>query len=133
MKRLIVSLLVLTFIFSLIGCSQEGVENEVTKLQTACVHSGNYYAIGDYEEFMTPYLWLDTSENRFGFSGGSIISYAEHGTYEIADSKLIATTQSTTFEFEIKDENTLVLTDNGNSDYFKIPNNTQFVFSNDLM
>lgn len=99
---------------------------------TVLLHSGNYYAVGDYEEFLTPYLWLDTSENRFSFGAGSVISYAENGTYEIVDSKIIATSQSTTFEFEIKDKNTLVLTDNGNNEYFKIPISTQFAFSKDL-
>ena len=81
---------------------------------------------------LTPYLWIDTDENKFALGAGSIISYAEHGTYEIADGKVIATSQSTTFEFEIKDNNTLVLIDNGDNEYFKIPINTQFVYSEDL-
>ena len=32
----------------------------------------------------------------------------------------------------IKDNNTLVLIDNGDNEYFKIPINTQFVYSEDL-
>lgn len=52
--------------------------------------------------------------------------------YEVENGTIIATSQSTTFEFEIKDKNTLVLIDNGDNEYFKIPINTQFVFSKDL-
>ena len=99
---------------------------------TTSVLSGNYYAVGDYEEMLTPYLWLDTNENKFSLGAGSIVSYAENGFYEIVDGKIIATSQSTTFEFEIKDENTLVLIDNGDNEFIKIPINTQFVFSKEL-
>ena len=81
---------------------------------------------------LTPYLWIDTDKNEFSLGAGSIISYAERGTYEIADGKVIATSQSTTFEFEMKDNTTLVLIDNGDNEYFKLPINTQFVYSEDL-
>ncbi|MBP3704805.1 MAG: hypothetical protein J6I98_04640, partial [Clostridia bacterium] len=77
-------------------------------------------------------LWLDTSENEFSFSAGSVISYAEYGTYEVVEGKLIAVSQSTTYEFEIKDKNTLVLINNGENDYLKIPVNTRFVFDEEL-
>jgi hypothetical protein len=110
-------------LLSLVGCNSD--------INTSLL-SGSYYAVGEYEEMLTPYFWLDTSKNEFQFGAGSIISYAEYGTYEIMDGKIIATSQSTTFEFEIRDENTLVLIDNGDNDYFKIPVNTQFVYSEDL-
>ena len=122
MKRIICFLFCLLMLFSCVGCDSD----------TTPVLSGSYYAVGDYEEMLTPYLWIDTDENKFALGAGSIISYAEHGTYEIADGKVIATSQSTTFEFEIKDNNTLVLIDNGDNEYFKIPINTQFVYSEDL-
>ena len=109
-------------LFSFVGCNYD----------TTPVFSGNYYAVGDYEEMLTPYLWLDTNENEFSLGLGSVISYAENGSYKIADGKIIATSQSTTFEFEIKDKNTLVLIDNGDNEYFKIPINTSFVYSKDL-
>ena len=122
MKRMICCLICLLILFSFAGCNSD----------TSHVRSGSYYAVGDYEEMLTPYLWIDTDKNEFALGAGSIISYAEHGTYEIADGKVIATSQSTTFEFEIKDNNTLVLIDNGDNEYFKIPINTQFVYSEDL-
>ncbi|MEE1198414.1 MAG: hypothetical protein U0K54_04630 [Acutalibacteraceae bacterium] len=122
MKRMICCLICLLILFSFAGCNSD----------TSHVCSGSYYAVGDYEEMLTPYLWIDTDKNEFALGAGSIISYAEYGTYEIADGKVIATSQSTTFEFEIKDNNTLVLIDNGDNEYFKIPINTQFVYSEDL-
>ena len=108
MKRIFCYLVCFLILFSIAGCNSD----------TCPVRSGNYYAVGDYEEMLTPYLW--------------IVSYAEHGTYEITEGKVIAASQSTTFKFEIKDKNTLVLIDNGDNDYFKIPVNTQFIYSEDL-
>lgn len=122
MKRIIRCLICLLILFSLVGCNSD----------TNSVRSGNYYAVGDYEEMLTPYLCFDTDKNQFSLGAGSIVSYAEYGTYEIADGKVVATSQSTTFEFEIKDKNTLVFIDNGDNDYFKIPINTQFVYSEDF-
>lgn len=122
MKRTICCIICLIAILSFTSCNSDPVR----------LHSGNYYAVGDYEEFLTPYFRLDTSQNRFYLGAGSIVSYAEYGTYRIVGSRIIATSQSTTFVFEIKDTNTLVLVDNGDNHYFKLPVNTQFVFSEDL-
>ena len=96
-------------LFSFVGCDSD----------TTPVFSGSYYAVGDYEEMLTPYLSLDTDNNEFRFGAGSVVSYQEYGSYKIADGKIIATSQSTTFEFEIKDKNTLILIDNGDNDFFK--------------
>ncbi len=123
MKRMTRYFICLLVLLSFAGCNTD----------TNPVLSGNYYAVGDYEEMLTPYLWIDTNKKEFSLGAGSIVSYAEHGTYEIEDGRIIATSQSTTFEFEIKDKNTLALIDNGNNDYFKIPVNTQFVYSEDLI
>lgn len=123
MKRLLCCVVCIVLIFSFIGCNSDSNNS---------VLSGNYYAVGDYEEMLTPYLWLDTNENKFSLGAGSVVSYAENGSYEIVDGKIIATSQSARFEFEIQDKSTLVLTDNGDNDYFKIPTNTQFVYSKDL-
>ena len=122
MKRIICFLICLLMLFPFVGCDSN----------TTPVFYGNYYAVGDYKEMLTPYLLLDDDNNEFCFGPGSVVSYAEHGTYKIVDGKIIATSQSTTFEFEIKDKNTLILIDNGDNDFFKIPINTQFVYSEDL-
>ena len=122
MKRIFCSLVCFLILFSIAGCNSD----------TTPVLSGSYDAVGDYEEMLTPYLWIDTDNNEFRFGAGSVVSYQEYGSYKIADGKIIATSQSTTFKFEIKDKNTLVLIDNGDNDYFKIPVNTQFIYSEDL-
>ena len=122
MKRIIYFSICLLMLFSFIGCNSN----------TTPVLSGNYYAVGDYEEMLTPYLSLDTNNSEFCFGAGSVVSYQEYGFYEILDGKIIATSQSTTFIFEINDKNTLILIDNGDNDFFKIPINTQFIYSEDL-
>ena len=124
MKRILCCLVYIIVLASVSGCN---TDNATTSLLSGC-----YYAVGDYEEMLTPYIWIDTNKNEFSMSVGAIVSYAEHGKYEIVDGKILATSQSTIFEFEIKDKNTLVLIDDGDNDYFKIPINTQFIFSKDL-
>ena len=121
MKRIISFFICLIILISFSSCN---ADNNATSLR-----SGNYYAVGDYEEMLTPYLWLDTDQKTFSFGAGSVISYAECGNYAVVDGSIIATSQSTTFQFEIVDKNTLILIDNGDNEYFKIPVNTQFVFS----
>ena len=124
MKRIISFFICLIILISFSGCN---ADNNATSLR-----SGNYYAVGDYEKMLTPYLWLDTDQKTFLFGAGSVISYAEHGTYAVVDGTIIATSQSTTFQFKLVDNNTLILIDNGDNEYFKIPINTQFVFSEGL-
>ena len=124
MKRVLCCFICLAVLCFCIGCHSK---NNDFPLRT-----GNYYAVGNYEEMLTPYLCLLTDKKEFSFGPGSIISYAERGTYKIIDGTVIATSQTTTFQFEIEDKNTLILIDNGNNEYFKIPVNTQFVFSKDL-
>jgi len=86
MRKAICIIFCLIALFACIGCSSNS--------GTVSLTSGNYYAEGDYEELMTPYLWLDTKENRFSLGAGSIISYAETGTYEIVDKGQYLTNQN---------------------------------------
>ena len=53
MKRIFCSLVCFLILFSIAGCNSD----------TCPVRSGNYYAVGDYEEMLTPYLWIDTDKN----------------------------------------------------------------------
>ena len=94
MKRIIIFFICLIILISFSGCN---ADNNDTSLR-----SGNYYAVGDYEEMLTPYLWLDTDQKTFSFGAGSVISYAERGNYAVVDGSIIATSQSTTFQFEIE-------------------------------
>ena len=60
MKRIICFLICLLMLFSFVGCDSD----------TTPVLSGSYYAVGDYEEMLTPYLWLDINENKFSLGAG---------------------------------------------------------------
>ena len=119
MKKYISLFLVTIGIFLFAGC-----DSEAPKL-----YNGTYNAVGDYEEYLTPYLELDTGKKEFRLGQGIIVSYSEYGTYKATKGKLIATSQNTTFTFEITDEKTLILIDNEGFEYPQIPINTQFVFS----
>lgn len=124
MKRILCCFVCLIMLISVIGCNTDN--------NSAALSSGGYYAVGEYDEMLTPYLWLNTDESKFQFGVGAIVSYAEYGTYKVVNGTVIAVSQNTTFQFEIKDKNTLTLIDNGDNDYFKIPIGTQFVYSEDL-
>jgi len=120
MKRFLLMILCLAVLL-LTAC---GSGNSESGLKT-----GNYFMVGDYEELLAPYLWLDMREKTFALGESSIISYAEGGTFETEGNKLIATSQSTTYIFEIKNESTLVLIDNGADKGLVLPNNSEFVYS----
>ncbi len=126
MKRIIALCLVTIYIFLFIGCNSNTGHNS----NTSNLLSGSYYAVGDYEEMLIPYLRINAENNEFRFCAGDIVSYTEYGTYDVENRIIIATSQITTCKFEIKDTKTFVLTDSGDNDYFKIPINTQFIFSN---
>jgi len=118
MKKLLCLLMTTILLCSFSACASD---NSVP------LSSGIYLAVGDYEEGLTPYVRLDTDNSEFSFGPGLLVSYAEHGTYEIDEGKVIAASQNTSFQFDVLDKNTLVLIDNGDS-YSEIPVNTQFVF-----
>lgn len=124
MKRIVCCFVCLIPLITVIGCNTDN--------NTVSLSSGSYYAVGKYDEMFTPYLWLNTDESTFQFGAGSIVSYAEYGTYKMENGIVIAVSQTTSFQFDIKDKNTLVLIDNGDNDYFKIPIGTQFVFCENL-
>ena len=118
MKRTLCVIICAVLVFSLMGCSLAGDR----------LYSGFYYAEGEYEEYLTPYVRLDTEDQTFSFCRGAVISYSENGSYTVAGNKLVAKTQSATYTFEIKDDHALVLTHD-----CEVPTElkagTQFVFS----
>ena len=87
--------------------------------------------VGEFEEFMTPYLSLNFEDHTFYMGAGAVVSYAERGSFVVKDNEITATSQSTVFVFEIKDKNTLILVDNGDNEYFKMPENSEYVFHHD--
>ena len=77
MKRISCILISLIMLLSFSGCSSD----EIT------LSAGVYFADGDYEELLTPYLSLDANTNHFAFGQGSLVSYQEYGrALEASDS-----------------------------------------------
>lgn len=73
--------------------------------------SGRFEAVGDCQEELRLYLFLDAEEHSFQLGAGMQVSYAEHGSYSVQDGILTASASSgPVYVFEVKDENTLVLT-----------------------
>ena len=106
---------------SFMGC------NSIPKLS-----SGNYYAKGAYQStFNTPYIYLNTEDSTFMVGLGDIYSYADGGSYEIQQGKIIATSPRATYQFEIKNKNTLILLENGYEEYLQISINTEFIFNDE--
>ena len=101
MKKLLIMVLTLTFLFGLVGCNSISLK------------TGYYYVDGEYEEFATPYVKLNFDDNSFAFGEGTILSYAERGRFQIKGERITASTQNTTFIFEIKDSSSIILIDCG--------------------
>ena len=86
---------------------------------------------GEFEEFMIPYLSLNFEDYTFQMGAGALVSYQERGSFVVHENCITATSQTTAFVFEITDQNTLLLVDNGDNEYFKMPINSEYVFRND--
>ena len=119
MKRIMYTIICLVMLISLVCCNSR-------QDHTVRLSSGTYYAVGDYEKFLTPYLYIDTSNGTFRYGGGAVVSYAEYGTYTVQDRILVAVcqNQSQTYFFEIKDNQTLELIFDGGRE--------KYVFSEEL-
>ncbi|MBR2860831.1 MAG: hypothetical protein IKB86_03235 [Clostridia bacterium] len=120
MKKL--SLLFLTVIIAVSFVACRNTQSNPYELP-----SGTYYMVGEFEEMMTPYLYLNFDDYTFLMGAGVLLSYAEIGSFVVKENKITATSQSTVFVFEIKNNNTLILIDNGDNEYFKMPNNSEYV------
>ena len=119
MKRMMCALIGVLMIF-LVGC-QAPEPKEPMKLPAGVeLFEGAYYAVGDYEKYMTPYIAIDPSHATFTYGGGAVVSYAEFGTYTIEGQMLAASfrNKSKVYFFEIKDSQTLeLITDQGRELY----------------
>ena len=63
---------------------------------------------------------------------GSTVSFQAQGSFSIEGNSLVATTQISTFVFEIKDSKTLILIDNGDNEFFQLKENTEFIHSDTM-
>lgn len=119
MKRFCCLFLCVILIFAFTGCNSD-------KLQ-----SGYYFLVCDREEGVTPYVKLNFEDNSFAFGEGLLLSYAEHGTFVIIGSRMIATTQNTTFSFEIQDSTSIILRGYDQYEAFEEYEGSEFRFNPD--
>ena len=111
MKRIISAALFFSLCVALFSCAMPPEPCDLS--------SGSYYVEGEYESKReTPYVSLNFENYSFHIKNGVANSEAERGTFTVRDGKIIATTQNTTFTFEIRDEKTVVLSQIGNEKYF---------------
>ena len=106
----------------LVGCKRE----PITPV------SGNYYAQGDYEPYMTPYVYINLEDNSFVTGGGAALSYAEVGEFKMEDNRIIATTLSCRFVFEIENETTLKLVEADTHSPYEVTEDMTFVFHENI-
>lgn len=116
MKRLSALVLCFLFLLALVGCSSVDLK------------SGYYYLVCDYEEHVTPYVNLNFEDKSFTFGEGLILSYAERGSFTVKGERITATTQNTTFVFEIKDSSLIILTDCGRYESFADYEGSEFTY-----
>ena len=120
MKRFFIFVLCFLFLSSLVGCSSTDLK------------SGYYFLVGDYEEHTTPYVIINFEDNSFSFGNALIQSYAERGSFTVKGEKITATTQNTTFVFEIIDPSSIILIDCGEYKPFADYMGLEFAYSNDI-
>lgn len=119
MKRLLA--IVFCIMMFLSGCGEATVPQ-----------SGNYYAQGDYEKYMRPYVYIGMEDGSFVTCSGSAISYAEVGAFTVDGDELTANTLSCRFVFEIADETTLVLEEFSGNTPYEMHEGMTFILSREL-
>lgn len=131
MKRIFCIIACLLMILPLCACKADN---------TVPLHSGYYYAAGDYgsqsdfPKLITPYLELDTESQTFRLGRGVLLSHSVQGTYKIRNNKIIAASQFSSckissYTFEIKDSETVILIDCKNHSKTELPIDAEFIYS----
>ena len=124
LKLTCVLLCLCTITFTLCACHNESYE--------IALKTGHYFLSNneDYGFGTTPYIHINTNENTISISQGLLYSYIEFGDFEINNTTLTATTQNATFTFTIEDSSTLILVEN--HEFFELPENATFIYSEDM-
>lgn len=131
MKRTFCIIVCFIMILSLCACKAD---------DTIPLHSGYYYAAGDYgnqsdfPKLITPYLELDTESQTFRLGQGVLLSFSVQGTYKIKNNKIIAASQFSSckissYTFEIKDSETVILINCKDHPKLGLPIGTEFIYS----
>ena len=124
LKLACVLLCLCTITFTLCACHNESDE--------IALKTGHYFLSSneDYGFGTTPYIHINTTENTISISQGLLYSYIEFGDFEINNTTLTATTQNANFTFTIEDSSTLILVEN--HEFFGLPENATFIYSEDM-
>ena len=125
MKRFFILTFFLLFLLAFVGCNSSKSEEKLI--------SGTYYMSGDFDEGLTPYVSLSLEDGGFAMGAGSIVSLQAQGSFSVEGNSLVATTQISTFVFEIKDSKTLILIDSGDNEFFQLKENTEFINSDTML
>lgn len=122
MKKLTgIFLCFIILVFS-VGCSNN----------TTTVKDGYYFAEGNYDKGLTPFIRFNIEHQTFSTSSGLYYDYIIWGNYEIKENILIANVEDNrhpNFKFEIKNQNTIVLIDNEDGRMYEDLINQEFKFS----
>ena len=127
MKRTIAFVLIVIICLGMLSCRKSNTDSDPCSLS-----SGTYYMVGEFEELMTPYLSLDFDDYTFSMGAGALVSFQAQGTFTVKGKSLVATTQISTFVFEITENNTLILVDNGDNEAFQMPENSEYVLHSEV-
>ena len=82
MKRTVCITVCILVLLACVGCSSHS--------NTVSLTSGMYYAEGDYEAGLTPYVSLSFDDNTFSMGAGSLASFAAIGSFTIEEDTLVA-------------------------------------------
>lgn len=116
MKKISLLLAVVIMVMVLLcGC---GAQSADAQLKTGCYlaeERSSSVSTDDQAIMLEPYVSIDIEDNFFCYGQSLMMSYAEYGSFEIIDDKLVATVQNgNTYVFKIKDSDTLVcISDDG--------------------
>ena len=128
MKKILVLFVLIVICFSLCSCQDDGSYQDDAS-DPCDLPSGMYYMVGDFEQPMIPYLYLDFDDHTFQSGAGIVVSYADYGSFTVKGTNIIATDQyNRIFVFEIADTNKLILVANGNSEYSDLPKTEKYEY-----
>lgn len=116
MKKISLLLAVVIMVMMLLcGCGAQSADAQLKSGFYLAQEISSSVSTDDQAITLEPYVSIDTEDNSFYYGHSLMMSYAECGSFEIIDGKLVATVQNgNTYVFEIKDSNTLVrISDDG--------------------
>ena len=110
MKKISLLLAVVIMVMVLLcGCGAQSADAQLKSGVYLAQERSSGVSTADQAIMLEPYVSIDTEDNSFYYGQSLMMSYAEYGSYEIIDGKLVSTVQNgNTYVFEIKDSNTLV-------------------------